>query len=122
FEQKAWPVLLLGVITIGLTSFYMFRLYFLAFHGKPRGDQHIHDHAHDAPLPMKAALIPLALFSIVAGAANWPKGLGGQEWFNHFLEPVLGGHGTEHLAEPAMSRAGEMLFSTALAVPALLGF
>ena len=39
-----------------LTAFYSWRLMFLTFHGKPRGDHHTMDHVHESPLVM---LIPL---------------------------------------------------------------
>ncbi len=44
--HAGYPVIaVLGLITAGLTAFYMFRLYFLAFEGKPRYDQeHVHPH------------------------------------------------------------------------------
>ncbi len=45
----------LGVLTAGLTSFYMFRLLFLTFFGKERYDEH-HVHVHESP---KSMIIPL---------------------------------------------------------------
>ncbi len=36
---------LLPLITAGITSFYMFRMWFLTFTGRPR-DHHVYDHAH----------------------------------------------------------------------------
>lgn len=53
----------MGAITALLTAFYSARLFFLTFHGKPRGDHHTHDHAHESPIVM---LIPLVLLSIGA--------------------------------------------------------
>ena len=44
------------VIAALMTSFYSWRLMFLTFYGKPRGDKHTHDHAHESPNVM---LIPL---------------------------------------------------------------
>ena len=46
-----------------MTSFYSWRLMFLTFFGKPRGDKHTHDHAHESPMVM---LIPLGVL-IFAG-------------------------------------------------------
>ncbi len=54
----------------GLTAFYMFRLWFLAFGGKPR-DQHLYDHARESPLTMSIPLILLALCSLGI-AWGWP--------------------------------------------------
>src|SRR5437762_11211050 len=41
----------IGVITAGLTAFYIFRLLFLAFHGAPRYDES-HAHVHESPANM----------------------------------------------------------------------
>jgi len=38
-----------GVVTALLTSFYMFRLWYLAFMGKPRGED---VHPHESPVSM----------------------------------------------------------------------
>ena len=38
----------LPLVTAGMTTFYMFRMWFLTFTGKPR-DQHVHEHAHESP-------------------------------------------------------------------------
>lgn len=53
----------MGFATAVLTSFYSFRLLFLTFHGKPRGDKETHSHAHESPIIM---LIPLALLAVGA--------------------------------------------------------
>lgn len=54
------------LVTAGITAFYMFRLWFYTFVGKPR-DQHIHDHAQESPWVMIAPLIILSAFA--AGCA-----------------------------------------------------
>src|SRR5262249_39288579 len=66
------PVLLLvlPLVTAGITCFYMFRMWILTFTGKPK-DQHIHEHAHESPWLMTAPLILLAVFS-VGVAWGWP--------------------------------------------------
>jgi proton-translocating NADH-quinone oxidoreductase chain L len=46
-----------------ITSFYMFRLWFLAFAGKPR-DPHRYDHAHESPKVMYVPLMILAFFAV----------------------------------------------------------
>lgn len=63
-------LLLLPFLTAGLTSFYMFRLWFLAFAGEPR-DRELFDHAHESPTVMTMPLIVLAVFSIGI-AWGWP--------------------------------------------------
>ena len=58
----------LPVIGAAITAFYMFRLFFMTFTGKPR-DQHVHEHAHESPAVMWLPLVILAVFSVVVG---WP--------------------------------------------------
>ncbi len=60
----------LPIVTAGMTAYYMFRLWFLAFTGTPR-DHHIHDHVHESPLVMTLPLIVLAVLSIGV-AWGWP--------------------------------------------------
>ncbi|MBD3786259.1 MAG: NADH-quinone oxidoreductase subunit L [Sphingomonadales bacterium] len=63
------------VIAAGMTSFYSWRLIFLTFFGKERGDHHAHEHAHESPMVM---LVPLGVLSI--GAI-----FSGMVWFNSFF-------------------------------------
>ena len=49
----------LGILAALLTPFYMFRLVFRTFFGKP-ADQHKFDHAHESPLNMTIPLMILA--------------------------------------------------------------
>jgi proton-translocating NADH-quinone oxidoreductase chain L len=84
------------LVTAGITAFYMFRLWFYTFAGKPR-DQKIYDHAHESPSVMTGPLVVLALFA--AGCA-----IGGEKTgflFNSLLqsEPVGVEHGVAAAAE-----------------------
>jgi NADH-quinone oxidoreductase subunit L len=56
------------VIAALFTSFYSWRLMFLTFYGKARGDKHTHEHAHESPKVMLIPLGVLAIGSIFAGA------------------------------------------------------
>lgn len=56
-----------AAIGAAMTAFYMFRLWFLAFVGKPR-DAHVFDHAHESPPVM---IGPLVLLAVLAVAAAW---------------------------------------------------
>ncbi len=49
-----------------ITAFYMFRLWYMTFAGKPR-NQHRYDHAHESPKVMTAPLILLAVFAVGVG-------------------------------------------------------
>jgi NADH-quinone oxidoreductase subunit L len=61
---------LLPLATAGITTFYMFRMWYMTFTGDPR-DHHVHEHAHESPWLMTVPLMVLAVFSIVV-AWGWP--------------------------------------------------
>ncbi|MFL5240581.1 MAG: NADH-quinone oxidoreductase subunit L [Gemmataceae bacterium] len=73
----------LPLTTAGITAFYMFRMWFLTFTGRPR-DEHVYEHAREAPKLMTMPLIVLAVFS-VAVAWGWPL------WSAE--QSLIGGHG-----------------------------
>jgi NADH-quinone oxidoreductase subunit L len=78
----------LGVVTAGFTSFYMFRLVILTFHGSPR---YTHDdvaHVHESPRSMLVPLVVLALFAIIAGYIGVPPILHGNNTIQQFLTPA----------------------------------
>ncbi|WP_242393598.1 NADH-quinone oxidoreductase subunit L [Anaeromyxobacter oryzisoli] len=72
------------------TAFYMSRVFFLTFVGKPRS--HTAEHAHESSPVM---WIPLAVLALLAIVGAW-LGLPGIEPFKKFTEPVFA-VGTEHL-------------------------
>ena len=57
-------------MTAGLTTFYMFRMWFMTFTGQPR-DAHVYEHAHEPPSLMTIPLAILAVMSIIV-AWGWP--------------------------------------------------
>jgi len=61
-----------GVITAGMTAFYVFRAIFMTFFGEYRGDAH----PHEAPAVMTVPLAILALLSLAGGYINVPAWLG----------------------------------------------
>jgi NADH-quinone oxidoreductase subunit L len=70
--------LVLALAVAFMTAFYMFRLIFLTFFGKPR-DEKAYEHAHESPKTMTWPLIIFAFLSIFAGWVGipWlPKGFG----------------------------------------------
>jgi len=79
---------LLAVAAAGITSFYMFRLLFLTFFGKPRYDEH-KVHVHESPRNMTVPLIFLAILSVVGGWVAAPHFAGGTDYFEKFLHPVF---------------------------------
>ncbi len=56
------------VVAALFTSFYSWRLMFMTFYGKPRGDKHTHEHAHESPTVMLIPLGVLAIGAVLAGA------------------------------------------------------
>ncbi|MFB2593561.1 NADH-quinone oxidoreductase subunit L [Paracoccus sp. p4-l81] len=60
------------VIAAFMTSFYSWRLMFMTFWGKPRGDHHAHDHAHESPMVMLIPLAALAVGAVFSGMV-WYK-------------------------------------------------
>jgi NADH-quinone oxidoreductase subunit L len=80
---------LAGLFTAGMTAFYMFRLIYLTFYGKPRMSHEVEHHIHESPPSMTMPLVILAFFSIFAGFLGWPHSLGGSNRFEAFLEPVF---------------------------------
>ena len=108
----------IGLMTAGMTSFYMFRLWFKTFFGKPRFEEHglashgagvharsdtkltmlaehdsgqaAHPHGvHESPWVMLGPLVILALLSFVGGWVGVPGALWGSNHFEHFLDPVF---------------------------------
>ncbi len=91
FDHGSAPMWGLGVAAALCTAFYMFRLYYLTFHGEERFDAH-HHHPHESPLTMTFPLMVLALLSVVGGFLGVPEALGGHSIPNlleHWLEPVF---------------------------------
>jgi NADH-quinone oxidoreductase subunit L len=76
-------------LTAGLTAFYIFRQFFLVFHGKCRVDESLKTHIHESPRVMTVPLILLAFGSIFAGWLGTPEFMWGSPW-DRWLEPVLG--------------------------------
>ena len=113
--QILWIV---GVVTAGLTAFYMFRLLFLAFHGAPRYDEHA-VHVHESPKKMLVPLVVLAVLSVVGGWWAAPELFGGPNYFDRFLAPVFAASGAM-LEE--MSRAFVLERMAATVSVALIGF
>jgi NADH-quinone oxidoreductase subunit L len=89
-EGGAYRILwFIGFVTALMTAFYMFRLMFLTFHGRPRMDPAHEHHIHEHSKAMTYPLIVLAFFAIFAGFLGWPHSLLGSDRFTAFLEPVF---------------------------------
>ena len=77
--ESAWVgsdyAFILLVVAAFMTSFYSWRLMFMTFYGKPKGDTHAYDHAHESPSVMLIPLGVLALGAVFAGMV----------WYNSFF-------------------------------------
>jgi NADH-quinone oxidoreductase subunit L len=90
-REGGWHSLyVVGLLTALLTSFYMFRLIFLTFKGKPRYDEK-KVHVHESPWSMLGPLVVLAILSVIGGWFALPTFYGGSDYFANFLAPVFGG-------------------------------
>jgi NADH-quinone oxidoreductase subunit L len=108
-EGGAYRILwFIGFATALMTAFYMGRLIFLTFFGKPRMSHEIEHHVHESPKSMTVPLILLAICSVGAGWLGLPHSLGGSNRFEKFLDPVFAREaqvmGSE---EPGQLAAGE---------------
>ncbi len=109
-----------GLVTAGMTSFYMFRLWFKTFFGESHVEEHVsathhgaavhakanpthtmedehdegqaaHPHGvHESPWIMLLPLVVLAILSTIGGWVGVPEALGGHDEIGAFLAPVLG--------------------------------
>lgn len=68
-----WAVLF---IVATMTAIYMFRAYYLTFHGEFRGSEEQKHHIHESPKTMTIPLIILAVLSILGGFINLPHFIG----------------------------------------------
>ena len=121
--QASWIYWLVGVVTAFITSFYMFRLWFMTFFGEYRGDAeshgqdsragapapHGHGHGgiHESPWIMLGPLVILAVLSIGGGWVGIPGSLGGGNHFDKFLGPVF--RSTPTTVNPEYAQAGNAM-------------
>ncbi len=150
--QASWVYWFIGLFTAFLTSFYMFRLWFMTFFGEYRGqaesghaDSHgdsAHGHGshgiHESPRLMVIPLVVLAFLSVTGGWIGVPGSLGGSNRFDKFLGPVF--HSTIAVAgnesheaatpaeketegpEPQTGHSTELIFTGISVFAGVLGF
>lgn len=80
------------MFSVLMTSVYMFRLYFLTFHGDFRGTQDQWNHVHESPRSMTIPLVVLSILSIFGGILNLPGVFlhKGSHWLNNYLNKSYG--------------------------------
>jgi NADH-quinone oxidoreductase subunit L len=102
------------VIAAAMTAFYSWRLMFLTFYGKPRGDAHTHDHAHESPMTMVLPLAFLAVGSVLAGMV-WYGDFFGHHYKEWFDEAVFIG-ASNHVIDAAHHSPTWVIWSPFLAM------
>jgi NADH-quinone oxidoreductase subunit L len=78
-----------GLLAALCTSFYMFRLYYLTFEGKFRGDHHTWHHYVREHWIMSLPLVVLAGLAAVGGLLGWPHVFGEVIHIPHVLQEWL---------------------------------
>lgn len=73
----------MAALTAMMTAFYMFRMFFLTFHGDLRDK---HAHPHESPFSMAMPLVVLGVLSVVGGWVGWPTLHEGFSYFVRFGE------------------------------------
>jgi NADH-quinone oxidoreductase subunit L len=90
---------LLGIIASMMTAFYMFRLYYLTFHGSFRGTEHQQNHLHESPKSMTIPLVILSILAVGAGFLGIPNGH--MHILHFFLKPTYEqGHAGTWIDDP----------------------
>ena len=95
FSHGAVTLWGIGLITAGMTAFYMFRQLFMVFHGECRADDHRKAHLHESPSVMTVPLVILAVGSVFAGWLGAPEYLWGSRW-DHWLSALFGSAEAHH--------------------------
>ena len=119
-NQFLW---LIGLVTAGLTAFYMFRLMNMTFYGKSHVDPEVEKHIHESPASMTVPLTLLAIGSVLGGWLGVPKlwTVFGDSFrgFEHWLEPSFASAAVEAAREGAHDASVEwalMGLSVAVAI------
>jgi NADH-quinone oxidoreductase subunit L len=113
----------LGVITAGITAFYMTRLYVLVFSGTTRASEEARAHLHESPASMTGPLVVLAIGAVLVGFLGVPHFLGGERLpnlFDEFLAPVMhlagGASAAHHGAATGIGEWAAMLTALVISV------
>ena len=80
---------LVGLVAAGITAFYVFRAYCLAFTGESRVAHEKQHHLHESPAVMTVPLIILAVLAAVGGWVGLPEGVLWGNRFGAYLAPSL---------------------------------
>lgn len=107
---EEYPVIYWGLaITAGLTSFYMFRTFFLTFTGAYRGEAHVHHEDPVLTVPLMVLAIPSALIGVAMA------GLSDIHWLPAFGDYIAYGE-AHHEAHSFMQAVTSQVGLTSLVV------
>jgi NADH-quinone oxidoreductase subunit L len=113
----------IGLGTAGLTSFYMYRLYFRVFRGQSRVPEPQRSRIQEPGAWVVHPLWVLAFFAVFAGLAGLPQiygdllGIESSNSFGNFLEPAVAAvtaHEIEHSTEYWMTGGTLLMFGLGL--------
>jgi len=110
FASGHHVIFVLAYVTSIFTAFYMFRLCFIVFFGKPRKEG---VHAHESPSVMTIPLMVLAFFAVFVGFVGSPFM---HNWFGHFVQFGEKHHGVNHAVMIASVAAGVIGIATAYVI------
>ncbi len=113
-----------GIVTAGLTAFYMWRLMNMTFYGKSRTAPDVAAKVQESAPAMTVPLIVLAAGSVLAGWLGTPKLWGMSGWFRGFetwLEPAFASAAVEAAHEGAHDASIEWILMGVSVAIALIG-
>ncbi|MBZ5592418.1 MAG: NADH-quinone oxidoreductase subunit L [Acidobacteriia bacterium] len=122
--QGSNALYVVGLLTAGMTAFYMWRLMNMTFYGKSRVAPEVEAHIHESPPTMTIPLSLLALGSFLAGWIGTPKLWGMSGWFRGFeqwLEPAFASAAIEAAHEGAHDASTEWILMGVSVAFALIG-
>ncbi|HEX7652298.1 MAG TPA: NADH-quinone oxidoreductase subunit L [Verrucomicrobiae bacterium] len=119
-EEKNYVLFGVATFVAALTTFYMLRLFFVAFLGEPRTEKA--KHAHESPLVMTGPLIALTLLSIAGGFIGITNNYGSQEYGSKFVKEGETLTLVQQLLEPLHNVPAMAAGLAAVAVGAFLAF
>ena len=142
---------LVGLATAGMTSFYMFRLWFKTFFGELHVEPtSLEDHGaavharstttltmvaehddgqaahpqgvHESPWIMLLPLVVLAILSVIGGWIGWPAALLGHNEIGRFLDPVFANGAATDAVASTGSHGLELALAAISVLVAVTGF
>ncbi len=121
-SQALWAV---GLVTAGMTAFYMWRLMNMTFYGKSRVSKEVESHIHESPVSMTGPLVALAIGSVLGGWLGVPKlwTLFGEGWrsFESWLAPAFASAAVEATREGAHDASTEWILMGVSVAIAIIG-